>query len=244
MDYKNRLTGVARTLEGMKEQVDAMPTLPTLESPAAESDVVSGKEFIDADGVKKTGTVEEVDGQVIMDEFSDFTYDGEVFAAVGLFGKDRLVRAGSVGVVFVSPEWLGDADPTDVVAGKTFTSAYGTKLTGTAQLGSSVISGEITTTASAKTLTIPEIAGAKNVLVTLSAASQVSMPIICCAVENGVLTKLMASAIASNRLSATNFVEHSTYGSLISFDSSTGAFIVGGTVLASFAAATYRYVAW
>lgn len=105
--------------------------LPALTSPAAESDVVKGKEYIDASGAKKTGTVEEVDGQVIMDEFLDFTYDGEVFAAVGLFGEDKLVRAGSVGVVFVSPEWLGDAKPEDVVAGKTFTSAAGTKLPGT-----------------------------------------------------------------------------------------------------------------
>lgn len=105
--------------------------LPPLDYPAAESDVVKGKEYIDASGAKKTGTVEEVDGQVIMDEFIDFTYDGEVFAAVGLFGEDKLVRAGSVGVVFVSPEWLGDATQEDVVAGKTFTSAAGTKLPGT-----------------------------------------------------------------------------------------------------------------
>lgn len=108
--------------------------LPTLTNPAAAEDIVSGKEAIDANGNKVVGTVEEIDGQVIADEFGSFDYDGETFAAVGVFEKDRLVRGGSVVVCLVPPEWMGDATAEDVAAGKIFASAAGHHLVGTLSL--------------------------------------------------------------------------------------------------------------
>lgn len=109
--------------------------LPTLDTPAAETDVVKGKEYIDANGVKKTGAVEEADTQIVMGDVVDFSYDGELFVTVGMIEKDTLARAGCVAVGFIPPAWLGDATRDDVVAGKTFTSATGVRVPGAAKLG-------------------------------------------------------------------------------------------------------------
>lgn len=111
--------------------------LPTLTNPASEADVVSGKEYIDATGSKKTGTVEEVDGEFVIEDCVDFARDGAHLVAVATTppGNGNLIRGGSAVIVPVPAHWTGDATPADVAAGKTFTSTYGVKRIGTAQPG-------------------------------------------------------------------------------------------------------------
>ena len=51
----------AEALNGVAAAITALPSgsseLPTLDNPAADSDVVSGKEYIDQSGAKRTGTL-------------------------------------------------------------------------------------------------------------------------------------------------------------------------------------------
>lgn len=69
-DCNTALTGKggaeAQALNGVAAAITALPsgsggaelpTLPTLNNPAADSDVVSGKEYIDQNGAKRTGTM-------------------------------------------------------------------------------------------------------------------------------------------------------------------------------------------
>lgn len=66
-DCNTALTGKggaeAEALAGVAAAITALPSggggaeLPTLDNPAADSDVVSGKEYIDQNGAKRTGTM-------------------------------------------------------------------------------------------------------------------------------------------------------------------------------------------
>lgn len=64
-DCNTALTGKggaeAEALNGVAAAITALPSgsseLPTLDNPAADSDVVSGKEYIDQNGAKRTGTL-------------------------------------------------------------------------------------------------------------------------------------------------------------------------------------------
>ncbi len=64
-DCNTALTGKggaeAEALNGVAAAITALPSgsseLPTLDNPAADSDVVSGKEYIDQNGAKRTGTM-------------------------------------------------------------------------------------------------------------------------------------------------------------------------------------------
>lgn len=64
-DCNTALTGKggaeADSLAGVAAAITALPSgsseLPTLDNPAADSDVVSGKEYIDQNGTKRTGTM-------------------------------------------------------------------------------------------------------------------------------------------------------------------------------------------
>lgn len=111
--------------------------LPTLNNPAAETDVVKGKEYIDSAGVKKAGVVEEVSGEFVVEECVDFARDGASMVAVAMTppGNGNLVRGETAVIVPFPADWTGSAAPEDVAAGKTFTSVYGVCVTGTAQMG-------------------------------------------------------------------------------------------------------------
>lgn len=111
--------------------------LPTLNNPAAETDVVKGKEYIDSAGVKKTGMVEEVSGEFVVEDCVDFALDGASMVAVAMTptGNGNLVRGETAVIVPFPADWTGSAAPEDVAAGKTFTSVYGVCVTGTAQMG-------------------------------------------------------------------------------------------------------------
>ena len=64
-DCNTALTGKggaeAEALNGVAAAITALPSssseLPTLDNPASDSDVVSGKEYIDQNGAKRTGTL-------------------------------------------------------------------------------------------------------------------------------------------------------------------------------------------
>lgn len=107
--------------------------LPTLNNPAAETDVVKGKEYIDASGAKKTGTVEEVSGEFVVEDCVDFALDGASMVAVAMTptGNGNLVRGETAVIVPFPADWTGSAAPEDVAAGKTFTSIYGVRVAGT-----------------------------------------------------------------------------------------------------------------
>lgn len=83
-DCNTALTGKggaeAEALNGVAAAITALPSgsseLPTLDNPAADSDVVSGKEYIDQNGAKRTGTMS-AEGDMFWD-LVDGSITGEV----------------------------------------------------------------------------------------------------------------------------------------------------------------------
>ena len=141
MSYKSELQGNNTDLQTILDKVNALPeetVLPELTDPASASDIVLGKEAIDGDGNKMTGTVEEYgDGKVCyIDVAADYTYEGEQPYIVGcLDGRDALIRSQVAVLMPVPTDWMGDATAEDVALGKTFTSAEGFRVVGQAQGG-------------------------------------------------------------------------------------------------------------
>ena len=101
-------------------------TLPELSNPGTASDVASGKELIDQNGNKVTGTLER-GGGLRLTGGTAYGYfgDGNGVLLEASMDADRIFRAGdNVGVVATYNQF-GNATAADVAKGKTFTSAAG-----------------------------------------------------------------------------------------------------------------------
>ena len=115
---------------------------------AAENDVASGKTFTSVNGLKLTGTISTVNSGIIssISNSDNSVSKGSSSGTTGTtdyivnrhnFTTDRLFRKGSSIDVGVEASYFGNAEASDVAAGKTFTSASGLKITGTATIGGS-----------------------------------------------------------------------------------------------------------
>ena len=102
---------------------------------AQAGDVILGKTFTSAAGVKTAGTLDQAIELVGDPDTAELTYGESLFtASAELFGSasDALVAYGMTPMRFLLPAaGFGTAAPSDVASGKTFTSASGLALTGT-----------------------------------------------------------------------------------------------------------------
>lgn len=113
-------------------------TLPTLSNPGAAEDLAWGKQLIGADGSVVNGTVYVTDSNMV--GLKDYTAvgtgtSGDVSHICNeyKFTSSQLFRKGSGISINVPFEAYGSATAADVAVGKTFTSAAGLKVTGTAE---------------------------------------------------------------------------------------------------------------
>lgn len=112
----------------------------TSDATATASDIASGKIAYGASG-KIVGNVSEtpsgngvyLEGDVYVYTV-DTTVPGTILNIRTTINKTHLIRSGANVFVEASLSTFGDATPADVAAGKTFTSSYGYKQTGTARL--------------------------------------------------------------------------------------------------------------
>ena len=101
---------------------------------ATAADVASGKTFTSAAGLKVTGNVNTPSDYTTIVDGGEPTYNSftsRVFANYD-FTEPTLFHSGKQISIGIDASALGDATAADVVSGKTFTSAAGVKVTGTA----------------------------------------------------------------------------------------------------------------
>lgn len=119
--------------------------LPELTNPASASDIVKGKEAIGADGNVITGEVLAVNGFNTSMIASGMSVNGTDLVMTSHQYGSFMLNAGS-DIVFKTPlNLFGDATAADVAAGKTFTSAAGLKVVGTAESGGGSGGGSVDT---------------------------------------------------------------------------------------------------
>lgn len=106
---------------------------------AAAADVAMGNTFTSTVGLKVSGTlpVTSSGSSVTNSGFATPTTTGSYVSCSGQFSSDVLIRQGGYAKVDVQFSSFGDATAADVAAGKTFTSAAGLNVVGTASGGSS-----------------------------------------------------------------------------------------------------------
>lgn len=101
---------------------------------ATASDVAAGKTFTSAAGLKVTGNVNTPSDYTTIVDGGEPTYNpstSRIFANYD-FTEPTLFHSGKQISIGIDASALGDATAADVVSGKTFTSAAGVKVTGTA----------------------------------------------------------------------------------------------------------------
>lgn len=123
-------------------RIAAIPTgsqLPALTNPGTAGDLASGKQLIDQNGEIVTGVVSVTSkSNPLPSIYSNLVYAYSTIYVNGLISQDSLARVGAVAQVPVPSHNFGNATAADVAAGKTFTSAAGVNVEGTAQIGSGV----------------------------------------------------------------------------------------------------------
>ncbi len=141
---------------------EAGAKLPELTNPAGDEHIAYRREAYDQEGNLLVGTAETVHEGYTRTAKPDIVFDedwGELYITE-TFKETAFFEAGATNQVVFSGDDLGDAAAEDVAAGKTFTSAAGLKVVGTAVAsgGSSVFKyGSFTTDADATTITVPDV---------------------------------------------------------------------------------------
>lgn len=120
--------------------IETGTALPTLADPGAADDLAAGKQLIAQDGSVVTGNVQTVT------QGGAYRYPGQIPELSGdqiftslVFPKNVLFRTGGIAKTWIVASDLGNATAADVAAGKTFTSAAGVKVTGTASISPETI---------------------------------------------------------------------------------------------------------
>ena len=111
--------------------------LPTLTNPGTAADMAQGKQLIDQNGEIVTGTLREStagSGYTVIDTTP--TLNSTNLQLDYTFEMDRIMRKDSILNMMCPISNFGNAATADVVAGKTFTSEAGVKVTGTASISS------------------------------------------------------------------------------------------------------------
>ena len=121
---------------------DSYKQLPTLTQTVASSDNLEmGYQAIDADGNIITGNVQEISGTKISFEATGVSANA-TSGTLSMYRKNQtrvILDADLNYILYVPLTDLGDATAEDVVAGKTFTSTAGLKVTGTGSSGAITI---------------------------------------------------------------------------------------------------------
>lgn len=118
-------------------QIETGTQLPTLTDPGTASDMASGKQLIGQDGEIVTGSVNTVNSGNqspinVTDEIRAPMLDGSSIVMWAKITTPTLFRTNSVAMIYASTSFFGNATAADVAAGKTFTSAAGVNVAGTA----------------------------------------------------------------------------------------------------------------
>ena len=127
---------------GKTRAIETGAQLPALANPGAASDLASGKQLIGSDGSVVTGSVVEVPYNLVVGPSDVYVRLGSagdtpaIYISKSVIGTDQLVRADKGVYAYAYASEFGDATAADVAAGKTFTSAAGVKVAGTAKIAS------------------------------------------------------------------------------------------------------------
>lgn len=105
--------------------------LPELTNPASAWDIVIGKQAIDGEGNVIDGVINVEDDDISSGDCALFQSENGIWMECGM-EEDVLIRAGLNFALCRPASDFGDAAPEDVTAGKTFTSAAGLAVVGTA----------------------------------------------------------------------------------------------------------------
>lgn len=119
--------------------------LPTLTNPGTTIDLAEGKQLIDENGSVVNGAVPVITSSMAVECFDVMDYEGFVSVAFNM-DKTTLVREGARIFSDAPASLYGDANPEDVAQGRTFTSAAGVRVVGTATLGGGMAIKSGTTT--------------------------------------------------------------------------------------------------